>query len=358
MLQDILGQPYAVRVLENALTHERLAGSYLFVGPDGVGKATAARQFAKALCGATSDTDPIARAIDAGRSPDVRSVDPPPSRITSIAQIWPRQGHKEHSPDNALLRDLQYEPISAPKRVYILHDAEALGRGGADAGNSLLKSLEEPPPYAHFLLTAASVGGVMPTIVSRCQVVHFGLLPAADIELALVSRFEVAPAQARFLSAYCEGRLGRAVALSRSPALLSGREALLDLARDLLTAPAIKSFKLGEDFRKLAPKMKAGDDEGADADGEKEKTGREPLTRALDLLAAYVRDVLAVAVAGPSRASLVNVDRQAEIVSLASSWTPERLERALGLILDIRQAVERNANSQLALEVLFTQMMG
>ena len=359
MLQDILGQPYAVRVLENALTHQRLAGSYLFVGPDGVGKATAARQFAKALCGATSDTDPIARAIDAGRSPDVRSVDPPPSRITSIAQIWPRQGHATHSPDNALLRDLQFEPISAPKRVFILHDAEALGRGGADAGNSLLKSLEEPPPYAHFLLTASSIGGVMPTIVSRCQVVHFGLLPAADIEQALVSRFEVAPAQARFLSAYCEGRLGRAVALSRSPALLSGREALLDLARDLLTAPAIKSFKLGEDFRKLAPKMKAGEDEGgADADGEKEKTGREPLTRALDLLATYVRDVLAVAVAGPSRASLVNVDRQGEIVSLAKSWTPDRLERALGLILDIRQAVERNANSQLALEVLFTQMMG
>ena len=126
----------------------------------------------------------------------------------------------------------------------------------------------------------------------------------------------------------------------------------------LLTAPAIKSFKLGEDFRKLAPKMKSGEDaDGGDAEGEKEKTGREPLTRALDLLATYVRDVLAVSVTGASRASFINVDRREEIVSLAPSWTPERLERALGLILDIRQAVERNANSQLALEVLFTQMM-
>lgn len=359
MLQDILGQPYAVRVLENALVQGRLAGSYLFVGPDGVGKATAARQFAKALCGAASDSDPVARAIDAGRSPDVRSVDPPPSRITSIAQIWPRQGHKEHSPDNALLRDLQFEPIAAPKRVFILHDAESLGRGGADAGNSLLKSLEEPPAYAHFLLTASSLGGVMPTIVSRCQVVRFGLLPASDIEAVLVSRFGVAPAQARFLSAYCEGRLGRAVALSRAPALLAGREALLDLARDLWTAPAIKSFKLGEDFRKLAPKMKATEDaEGSDGDGEKEKTGREPLSRALDLLATYARDLLAAAVAGPAQASLVNVDRREEIAALAARQTPERLERSLGLILDIRQAIERNANSQLAIEVLFTQMMG
>ena len=354
MFQNILGQPYAVRVLENALHTDRLAGSYLFIGPDGVGKATMARQFAKLLCGASADSDPLARAIDAGTLPDVRSLDPPPSHITSIAQVWPRPGHKEHPPQDALLRDLQFEPISARKRVFIIHDAEGLGRGGADAGNSLLKTLEEPPAYAHFLLTAASTGGVMPTIVSRCQVVHFGLLPVGEIESVLQTRFGVAPAQARFLAAYSEGRLGRAVALARSPTLLSGREALLDLAHDLLTAPPIKSFKLGEDFRKLAPKLKAtGEDE---AEGAEEKTGREPLTRALDLLASYFRDVLSAAVMGPARATFVNVDRREELLGLADRYPAEKTERALGLLLDIRQAIERNANSQLALDVLFTQL--
>ena len=354
MFQNILGQPYAVRVLENALQNDRLAGSYLFIGPDGVGKATMARQFAKLLCGASADSDPLARAIDAGTLPDVRSLDPPPSHITSIAQVWPRPGHKEHPPQDALLRDLQFEPISARKRVFIIHDAEGLGRGGADAGNSLLKTLEEPPAYAHFLLTAASTGGVMPTIVSRCQVVHFGLLPVGEIESVLQTRFGVAPAQARFLAAYSEGRLGRAVALARSPTLLSGREALLDLAHDLLTAPPIKSFKLGEDFRKLAPKLKAtGEDE---AEGAEEKTGREPLTRALDLLASYFRDVLSAAVMGPARVTLVNVDRREELLELADCYPAEKTERALGLLLDIRQAIERNANSQLALDVLFTQL--
>ena len=249
---------------------------------------------------------------------------------------------------------MQFEPISARKRVFIIHDAEGLGRGGADAGNSLLKTLEEPPAYAHFLLTAASTGGVMPTIVSRCQVVHFGLLPVGEIESVLQTRFGVAPAQARFLAAYSEGRLGRAVALARSPTLLSGREALLDLAHDLLTAPPIKSFKLGEDFRKLAPKLKAtGEDE---AEGAEEKTGREPLTRALDLLASYFRDVLSAAVMGPARATLVNVDRREELLGLADRYPAEKTERALGLLLDIRQAIERNANSQLALDVLFTQL--
>jgi len=356
MLQDILGQPYAVRVLLNALQTDRLAGSYLFVGPDGVGKATAARQFAKSLCGADSDADPIARAIDAGTLPDVRSLDPPPSHITSIAQIWPRLGHKEHSPDNAMLRDLQFQPMASAKRVFLIHDAEGLGRGAADAGNSLLKTLEEPPAYAHFILTASSTSGVMPTIVSRCQVVHFGLLPANEVEKALETQFGVAPAQARFLAAYSEGRLGRAVSLSRSPSLLAGRESLLDLAYDLLTAPPIKSFKLGEEFRKLAPKLKANEDDEAVSETGEEKAGREPLGRALDLLAIYCRDVLSACLLGAERARLVNVDRQADILRLVERYTPAQMERALALLLDVRQAVERNANSQLAVEVLFTHL--
>lgn len=357
MLSDILGQPYAVRVLENALAEDRLAGAYLFVGPEGVGKATAARQFAKHLCGVLSDSAPLARAIEAGTAPDVRRLDPPPSRIISVAQLWPRPGHKEHSPENAMLRDLQYEPLQAPRRVFIIPDAEGLGRGGADAGNSLLKNLEEPPSYAVFLLTASSVGGVMPTIVSRCQVVHFGLLPASEIEAALQSRFAVAPPQARFLSAYAEGRLGRAVMLAQSPALLAGREALLELACDLLTAPTVKAFKLGEEFRKLAPKLKTEEAEAPAAAGEeKEKSGREPITRALDLLAVYFRDILAVGVMGAGRAALVNVDRRAEIVDLAHRLPPERMERILALLLDVRLMIERNANSQLALDVLFTQI--
>ena len=116
---------------------DRLAGSYLFVGPDGVGKATAARQFAKMLCGASSDTDATSRAIDAGKSPDVRTLDPPPSRITSIAQVWPRPGHKEHLAENAMLRDLQYEPIAGPEaRLYHSTTPRAWGGAGRTPGTA------------------------------------------------------------------------------------------------------------------------------------------------------------------------------------------------------------------------------
>lgn len=355
MFQSILGQPYAVTVLENALADGRLAGSYLFVGPEGVGKAAVARQFAKALCGASSDTDSVSRAIDAHTFPDVRLVEPPKSGIISVAQIWPRAGHKEHPPENALLRDLHFEPMGGPKRVFIIEGADGLGRGGADSGNSLLKTLEEPPAYAHFILTARSLTGLLPTIVSRCQVVPFGLLPARQIEQALVEKFGVPSELARFLSTYSEGRLGRAVGLSRAPSVMAGREDLLDWARDLLAAPPVKSFKLGEELRKLAPKLKGGEAD-TDASDAKDAGARDTLTRALDLLAIYYRDVLSARLLGDNTQSLVNSDRRMDIAGAAARYTPLQLETAVGLVTEVRQAVERNANAQIATEVLLTHL--
>jgi len=355
MFQSILGQTYAVTVLQNAIAEGRLAGSYLFVGPEGVGKSTVARQFAKALCGASPDNTAVSRAIDAHTFPDVRVIEPPKSGIISVAQIWPRAGHKEHPPENALLRDLHFEPMSGPRRVFIIQGAEGLGRGGADSGNSLLKTLEEPPPYAHFVLTASSLTGVMPTIVSRCQVVPFGLLPAWEIEQALVGRFGVAPELARFLSTYSEGRLGQAVGLSRAPSVLAGRAELLDWARDLLAAPPVKSFKLGEELRKLAPKLKGGEAE-ADASDAKDSGARDTLLRALDLLAIYYRDVLSANLLGDNAARLINSDRRMDIAGAAARYTPDQLETAVLLVTGVRQAVERNANAQIATEVLLTQL--
>jgi DNA polymerase-3 subunit delta' len=191
--------------------------------------------------------------------------------------------------------------------------------------------------------------------VSRCQIVHFSLIAADRVAAVLQERFGVAPAEAAFLSLTTEGRLGRAVALSRSKALLNARSDLMNWACDLATAPAIKSFKLAEELRKIAPKMRGGaEDESAESDTG-DGRAREPLCRCLDVLASYYRDLLAVRAAGAD-APMINVDRRLEIVGAAETRSVADLRRAVDLILHTRRAIERNANAQLAVETLLTQL--
>ncbi|MEO7715256.1 MAG: DNA polymerase III subunit [Capsulimonas sp.] len=355
MLEEIVGQTNAVATLEHAFQEGRLTGSYLFVGPDGVGKTTTAQLFAAKLCGAASPDDAVTRRVFAGTHSDVRMVEPAgKSNTISVAQLWPRSESKDHPSERAMLRDLHFEPMAGPKRVFIIREAEGLRGGNGTSGNSILKTLEEPPAYAHFILTASSTAALLPTIVSRCQVIHFGLLPASEIETVLIARHGADPDQARFLAAYSEGRIGRAISLLRSPELLAGRDELLDLADKAMRAPQIASFKLAEEFRKLAPKLKS--DVGDAGGDEKERSAREPVLNALSMLAVYFRDLTALRVMGASRAVIVNADRGEQLKKSVTVYSEEALIKAMSLIFSIRQGIERNANAQLATELLFAEL--
>jgi DNA polymerase-3 subunit delta' len=361
VLDAIIGQHAAVTVLRNALQSGRLSGAYLFVGPAGIGKAATAQRFAAALCGAETESNPIFRRVMAGTHLDVRTVQPAgKSHTIHVGQLWPRGENREFPSELAMLRDLHFEPMAGPRRVFIIDGAEGLRGGNEAAGNSILKTLEEPPPYAHFILTAESQSTLLPTIASRCQVVRFGLAPADDIEKALVQRFAVEPGRARFLSIYCEGRLGHAVVLCRSQELMAAREDLLDLAERTLAARPVEAFKMAEEIRKLAPRLRPASDGGEGfADPEdKETSAREPILRAVEMLAFYYRDLAAVRAAGTATAHIVNVDRRNRLSELAATARSlESLVTNVETILGIRTAIERNAHVQGALEVLFTQLL-
>lgn len=355
-LDTIIGQNGAVATLRNAVSHDRLAGSYLFIGPSGVGKATAALRFAALLCGAKSEDDRITTKILNGTHPDVRVVQPTgKSNTIHIGQLWPR-GERDFPSERALLRDLHFEPMAGPKRVFIIDGAEGLRGGNDAAGNSILKSLEEPPPYAVFILTAESLSSLLPTIVSRCQIVRFGLASAEEIERLLTHTCLVDAAKARFLAAFSEGRIGYAVTLSRSNDLLAAREELLDLAASMITAKPIQAFKLSEEFRKLAPRLKSA--VSPDAEEDKEASAREPILKALDMLALYFRDLILMnSIDNSADAGIVNIDRRHQMAELVRQHNESYYADAVEKIMAVRYAIDRNANTQLALEVLFTQIM-
>ena len=167
---DMVGQQHIARVLTNAIESGRIAHCYLFTGVRGVGKTSAARILAKALnCEAGPTPTPCnecARCseINDGRSIDVYEIDGASNRgIDEVRQI---------------IENVRYQPAAAQFKVYIIDEVHQVTK---DAFNALLKTLEEPPPFAKFILATTEVHRLPETILSRCQRFDFRRIGVQDI---------------------------------------------------------------------------------------------------------------------------------------------------------------------------------
>jgi len=159
---ELVGQEHIVRTLRNAITTKQLAHAYLFVGPRGTGKTTTARILAKSLnCtgGPKADfslEDPVCLAIEQGNCMDVIEIDAASNRSIEDAK--------------RIREECQFAPTSCPYKVFIIDEVHQLTK---DAFNTLLKTLEEPPPWVKFILATTEADKVLPTITSRCQRLEF-----------------------------------------------------------------------------------------------------------------------------------------------------------------------------------------
>lgn len=167
---DLVGQPMVVRTLKNALLNNRIAHAYLFCGPRGTGKTSAAKVFAKALNCAENPTDQpcnqcfSCQQINSGRSVDVMEMDAASNR--RIDEI------------RDLREKVNFSPSEGPYKVYIIDEVHMLTK---EAFNALLKTLEEPPQNVVFILATTEPHKVISTIKSRCQRFDFGLFSISDL---------------------------------------------------------------------------------------------------------------------------------------------------------------------------------
>ena len=164
---DVLGQDHVVRTLRNAISRNRLAHAYLFVGPRGTGKTSLCRIFAKALnCtgGPRVDFDPdedVCIEIGEGRSLDVLEIDG--ASNNGVEQI------------RSLRENVHFAPARGKFRIYYIDEVHMLSTA---AFNALLKTLEEPPPHVKFIFATTEAHKILPTILSRCQRFDLRKIPA------------------------------------------------------------------------------------------------------------------------------------------------------------------------------------
>lgn len=335
--RDVVNQDHAILLFRAAVRAGKVGHAYLLVGPSGVGRRTLALAFAQFLnCDrpdgdACGECDPCRRIVS-GNHPDVRILDVAHDKFFETPEKDYRGKEIPIDQIRALRQDASYPPYQGRRKVYIIADAE---RMNPNSSNSLLKILEEPPERITFILIAESAVALLPTIVSRCQLVRCTYLRADQIERALVERWQVDEGRAGVISALADGRLGRAREWADSEERLAARDRLLDLL------PALEE---GDLLVRL---------DAADA-LVKETQGKEGdlLPQLLDLAVLWYRDLL-VWKQLQEPALLVNRDRQSQIARLAGEYGEAMLGARIEAVEAAKESLRRNVNARLALEKLF-----
>jgi DNA polymerase-3 subunit delta' len=365
---DIPGQARPKAFFERALREGTLSHAYLFAGPEGLAKTEFARELGAALvsscgCGACPDCE----RARAGLHPDLHVLEREGDLIR-VGQIEP------------LVADLSLKPFSAAHRVWIIPEVEYLHPAAA---NKLLKSIEEPPSFVVFILVADRPERVLPTIVSRCQLVEFRPLSDTEVAAYLTEHHEVDPAAAEALARLSLGSVERAARFARDAGGPRRREEYLRYAAAVAAGsrggdgpdPAAAflgvlerqqaeiAAQVEESLRSRVAELERQfqdkkdlkwyvDQAEARAKREVARRNRVAAQDALDLLVSWVRDLWVVASGAGD--VLWNSDHRDALVGAVAA-TPDHYARLLGVAAKTRKDLYLNIDQKLALQAMFAR---
>jgi DNA polymerase-3 subunit delta' len=328
----MIGHEKAVDFLSHSVAAGRDSHAYLLTGPEGVGKALLARRIAQTLnCEQTERTPCLAcrpcRRIERQSHPDVRTISMETQAAGLKADAAARQKELKIDTVREWQRDIALRPYEGRRRVLIVQDAEALSE---EASNAMLKTLEEPPPFATLVLVANRMN-LLPTIVSRCQLIRLRPLPRQQLIRALIHERNLEREYAELLAAWSNGRIGWALRMVDSPDEVHTRRERLSVLLELHQQPYSMAFRWAEER------------------SQEYRNGQQALVLEwLELWQSWWRDVLLVAAGCPE--SISNTDRRGELEQAAQRYSLAAIHAFMVRLGEANEHLRANVNPQLALE--------
>ncbi|MBR5260129.1 MAG: DNA polymerase III subunit delta' [Eggerthellaceae bacterium] len=367
----ILGQPQVRDFLRTSMTAGRVSHAYLFTGPAGSNKTMAAYALAQAIMcpkgpkgprgGMCGDCTACGRVMKR-KHPDVRYYAPAGANGYLVEQI------------REIVADTALAPIQATRKFYIIDRADLLGTAAA---NAFLKTLEEPPADVVLILLGRTRESVLPTILSRCQVVPFRHIPASEAAGIVVQNTGASLENARIAIEACGGSITRAVEFLKAPGneRLAFRRKVLDVMAslrhaddwDLLSyaASLVSASKAPLDVVREAQESELA--ENADflaksairqieARNKRQLSAKttECLRQLTAIMRSWMRDVMVVCAATPDLA--INVDVLRDIEEAAMATDEARLIAAFAALDRCDEAISYNVSPETCIDALLFEM--
>ncbi len=346
MFDKLIGNHYLKEAFRRLIASKRVPHSLLFVGDEGIGKRLFALELAKAfVCqnpqgGEACDACRACRRVEKFTFPNSDKKDDYEkvffSEHPDVGMVIPYKNSILIDSIRQLETEANFRPFEAKARFFLIDNAEKLNSGKDNAANALLKTLEEPSPTSYIFLITSRPMALLPTIVSRCQIVRFAPLETKQIEGYLEGSKQFAVKDAELLSKLVRGSLGRALQIDLEK-FREQREILLKVLESLLanknravlltTAEEINDAKNKDDYEIY-----------------------------LEILQTLIHDVWILRL-GQTEENIVNADLKEKLKRLAAeNADPPQLARWLTEIETLRENLSVNVNRKIATDALFMQM--
>lgn len=317
VFKEIVGQERIVEKLKRDLESDQIVHAYLFEGEKGLGKKNMALELASALVCHSKDQKPCNKCnscikAESGNHPDIKIIEKDGTiNIDEIREI---------------INEMHLKPHESKRKVCIICDADRMNMW---AQNALLKTLEEPPLYATLILLTTKGDSLLPTVISRCQIIKLQPVNLEIIEHYLVKNRGINEEQAHMLAAFSGGIVGRAVELLDNPDFHYRREEIIKICNKLLTFDLFDILEQIKFFEEQKPYIE----------------------EILDLMISWYRDIFIYSETN-NMGLITNIDKREEINFQAAKIDLAKIRDIIFIIEETKNNLRSNVQFHLNIEVM------